>query len=86
MSATMTDEEGHQLPNFEYPGLSREEIVRAVEDFYAGYYFRPRIIFRILRGGLFSGTERRRLYAEGKEFFKLRGKRKRFIHPSKSEG
>ena len=85
-SATMTDEEGHQLPNFEYPGLSRGEIVKAVEDFYARYYFRPRIIFRIVSRGLFSGTERRRLYEEGKEFFRLRAKRKGFIHSCKAEG
>jgi len=86
ISTRMTDEQGHQLPNFEYPGLSRGEIVRAVEDFYARYYFRPRIIFRILRRGLFSGTERRRLYEEGKEFFSHRSMRKRLIHPFKFEG
>ena len=74
------------MSNFEYPGLSQVEIVRAVEDFYARYHFRPRIIFRILRRGLFSGTERQRLYEEGKEFFSHRAKRKCFIHPSKSEG
>jgi hypothetical protein len=46
ISEPMTDEEGHQLPNYGNPGLNRQEIVRAVEDFYAHYYFRPRIIFR----------------------------------------
>ncbi len=84
MSATMTDEQGHQLPNFEYPGLSRGEILKAVEDFYARYYFRPRIIFRIVGRALFSATDRRRLYQEGKEFFRLRAKRKGFIHSSES--
>jgi hypothetical protein len=49
ISEPMTDEEGHQLSNYEYPGLNRQEIVRAVEDFYAHCYFRPRIIFRIKR-------------------------------------
>jgi hopanoid biosynthesis associated radical SAM protein HpnJ len=77
--AEMTDEQGHQLPNFEYPGLSRQEIVKAVEDFYARYYFRPRIIFRIVRRALFDGNERRRLHREAKEFFRLRAKRKGFI-------
>jgi hopanoid biosynthesis associated radical SAM protein HpnJ len=86
ISATMTDELGHQLPNFQYPGLSREEILKAVEDFYARYYFRPRIIFRIVGRSLFSSTDRRRLYQEGREFFRLRAKRKGFIHSSKSEG
>jgi len=85
ISTTMTDDQGHQLPNFEYPGLSREEIVKAVEDFYGRYYFRPRIIFRIVRRDLFSGDDRRRLYQEGKEFLRLRAKRKGFIHSSKSK-
>jgi radical SAM superfamily enzyme YgiQ (UPF0313 family) len=79
VTVDMTDDLGHQLPNFEYPGLSREEIVKAVEDFYARYYFRPRIIFRIVRRALFNGNERRRLYREAKEFFRLRAKRKGFI-------
>jgi len=79
-TATMTDELGHQLPNIQYPGLSREEIVEAVEDFYARYYFRPRIIFRIVRRALFVSSERRRLYKEAKEFFQLRAKRKRFVN------
>jgi hypothetical protein len=46
ISEPMTDDKGHQLPNYENPGLNREEIVRAVEDFYAHYDFPPRIIFR----------------------------------------
>jgi radical SAM superfamily enzyme YgiQ (UPF0313 family) len=80
-SATMTDEQGHQLPNIQYPELSSQEIVRAVEDFYARYYFRPRVILRILRRALFVGSERRRLCREAKEFFRLRAKRKGFINP-----
>ena len=46
ISKPMTDEEGHQLSNYENPWMNRQEIVRAVEDFYAHYYFPPRIIFR----------------------------------------
>jgi hypothetical protein len=79
----MTDEEGHQLPNFEYPGLSKGEILKAVEDLYARYYFRPRIIFRIIRRALFDASDRRRLYREGKEFLRLRAKRKGFIYSVK---
>jgi hopanoid biosynthesis associated radical SAM protein HpnJ len=85
ISAAMTDDQGHQLPNYQYPGLSREEIVKAVEDFYARYYFRPRIIFRIVHRALFDRSERRRLYQEAKEFFRLRAKRKRFIYSGKPE-
>ncbi len=88
ISENMTDEQGHQLPNFQYPGLSREEILKSVEDFYVRYYFRPKIIFRIVGSALFSGNDRRRLYKGGKEFFKLRSKRKGFIcsdRPDKSQ-
>jgi len=84
VSATMTDEQGHQLPSFEYPDLRREEILKAVEDFYARYYFRPRIILRIVGRALLNGSERRRLYQEGKEFLKLRAKRKGFIKSCKT--
>jgi radical SAM superfamily enzyme YgiQ (UPF0313 family) len=80
ISSDMTDEEGHQLPSFEYPDLSKAEILKAVEDLYGRYYFRPRVIFRIIRGAFFDATDRRRLYRGGKEFLKLRSKRKDFIH------
>jgi hopanoid biosynthesis associated radical SAM protein HpnJ len=82
-SETLTDEQGHQVPNFEYPHLSRQEILKAVEDFYGRYYFRPRVIFRIVGRALFSGSERARLYQEGKEFLRLRSKRKGFIRSGK---
>ena len=76
----MTDDQGHQLPNLQYLNLSRKEILEAVEDFYSRYYFRPRIIFRIIRGAIFNSTERRRLYEETREFFQLRAKRKDFLN------
>ena len=81
VTADMTDECGHQLPNIQYPGLSRKEIVEAVENFYSRYYFRPRIILRILRRGIFDAREGKRLFTEAKEFFELRAKRKRFVDP-----
>lgn len=81
VTADMTDECGHQLPNIQYPGLSRKEIVEAVENFYSRYYFRPRIIFRILRRAMFDARECKRLFTEAKEFFELRAKRKRFVDP-----
>lgn len=74
----MSDEQGHQLPNIQYPGLNRHEIVDAVEHFYGRYYFRPRIIFRILRKAVFDGNERRRLFKEAREYLSLRAKRKLF--------
>jgi hopanoid biosynthesis associated radical SAM protein HpnJ len=80
ITVEMTDELGHQLPNIQYPGLSRKEIVEAVESFYGRYYFRPRIIFRIVRRAIFDSRDRRRLYKEAKEFFQLRAKRKNFVN------
>jgi len=74
----MSDELGHQLPNIQYPGLDRHEIVEAVEYFYGRYYFRPRIVFRIVRRALFDGEERIRLFKEAKEYLQLRARRKRF--------
>lgn len=79
-TSEMTDELGHQLPNIQYPGLTRKEIVEAVENFYARYYFRPGIVFRIVRRALFDARDRRRLYREAKEFFQLRAKRKSFVN------
>ncbi len=79
-TAEMTDELGHQLPNIQYPGLSRKEIVESVENFYARYYFRPRVVFRIVRRALFNAQDRKRLYKEAREFFELRSKRKTFVN------
>jgi hopanoid biosynthesis associated radical SAM protein HpnJ len=77
----MADELGHQLPNLQYPGLSREEIVEAVEYFYGRYYFRPKIVFRILRQAFWDRGERTRLFREAKEYLQLRAKRRRFSRP-----
>jgi hopanoid biosynthesis associated radical SAM protein HpnJ len=74
----MADELGHQLPNLQYPELTREEIVEAVEYFYGRYYFRPKIVFRILRQALWDHHERTRLFREAKEYLQLRAKRRRF--------
>jgi hopanoid biosynthesis associated radical SAM protein HpnJ len=79
VDSVMTDEEGHQLPVFEYPGLSRKDIMHAVERFYDRYYFRLHVIFRILRRAIFDANDRRRLYIEGKAFLKVRAQRKRFV-------
>jgi hopanoid biosynthesis associated radical SAM protein HpnJ len=75
----MTDETGHQLPHFEYPDLSRSEMMEAVEYFYDKYYFRPRIIARIVKSAIFDTKERRRLYKEAREYLDLRAKRKQFV-------
>lgn len=75
----MTDETGHQLPHIEYPGLSRAKMMEAVEYFYDQYYFRPRIVARIVKKAIFDAKERRRLYQEAREYLSLRNKRKQFV-------
>lgn len=80
---TMTDETGHQLPHIEYPGLSRSEMMQAVEYFYDSYYFRPRIVVRIVKNAIFDSQERKRLFKEAKEYLNLRAKRKEFVTSNK---
>jgi len=80
---SMTDEMGHQLPNIVYPGLDRAELVQWVEQFYGEYFFRPRIIWRIVRKAIFSREERRRLFKEAREYLTLRSKRKEFVREQK---
>ncbi len=79
----MTDEGGHQLPHIEYPGLSRAEMMAAVEHFYDSYYFRPRIVARIVKNAIVDGQERKRLFKEAKEYLSLRAKRKEFVSSNK---
>ena len=76
---SMTDDVGHQLPNIVYPGLDRAELVDWVERFYGEYFFRPRVIWRIVRKAIFNNDERRRLTKEAREYMALRSKRKKFV-------
>jgi hopanoid biosynthesis associated radical SAM protein HpnJ len=76
---SMTDETGHQLPNIRYPDLDRAALVEAVERFYGEFYFRPRVIWRIVRKAVFNSAERRRLAKEAREYLALRSKRKKFV-------
>lgn len=79
LGTSMTDEQGHQLPNIVYPGLDRAELVDWVERFYGEYYFRPKAAWRVMRKAIFNGAERRRLYKEAREYLSLRAKRKKFV-------
>ena len=79
INLSMGDETGHQLPNITYPGLDEAELVDAVERFYGEYYFRPRVVWRVVRKAIFNSHERRRLGKEAREYLALRSKRKRFV-------
>jgi hopanoid biosynthesis associated radical SAM protein HpnJ len=79
----MTDEAGHQLPNYSYPGLDRAELVDWVEKFYGEYYFRPKVALRLISKAMFDNGERKRLYKEAREYLALRSKRKEFVKSQK---
>jgi len=77
-SEAAADSGGHQLPHIEFPGLSREEMMAAVNRFYDSYYFRPRVVWRIVRDALWDSHERQRLYTEAVDFLRLRAERWRY--------
>ncbi|HXX22917.1 MAG TPA: hopanoid biosynthesis associated radical SAM protein HpnJ [Terriglobia bacterium] len=72
------DGAGHQLPHLEYPGLGLEEMMASVNRFYDAYYFRRRVMWRIVRKALWDSSERKRLYGEAVEFLRLRAERWRY--------
>src|SRR4030095_3458804 len=74
----MTDDHGHQLPHIDYPELGRQEMMSAVNRFYDEYYFRPRVVWRIVREALWSAQERKRLTREALEFLRLRSDRRKY--------
>jgi hopanoid biosynthesis associated radical SAM protein HpnJ len=74
----LTDSGGHQVPHVAYPELSRADMMAAVNRFYDSYYFRPRIIWRILREALWDRHERTRLYQEAVAFLRLRSERLKY--------
>jgi len=75
----LADTGGHQLPHIEYPHLSKAEMMGAVNRFYDEYYFRPRVVWRIVREALWDSHERKRLYDEATSFLKLRAERWKWV-------
>ncbi len=63
----------------ELPGLDEAELMDAVERFYGEYYFRPHVVWRVVRKALFNSNERRGPNKEAREYLSLRSKRKRFV-------
>src|SRR5271157_4399304 len=77
-SEAATDAGGYQLPHLEYPGLGRTEMMAAMNRFYDAYYFRPRVVWRIVREALWDRDERRRLYHEAVEYLRVRAERRKY--------
>ena len=74
----MADSHGHQLPHIEYPKLTRQEMMSAVNRFYDEYYFRPRVAWRIVREALWNREERKRLTQEAIDFLRVRAGRRKY--------
>lgn len=79
LNTTMSDELGQQLPMANFPHLSGAEMLDWVHRFYDEYYFRPKPIYRIVKGAVFNGKERRRLYKEAKEYLQTRARRRKLV-------
>ena len=75
----MVDETGYQRCVINYPDLSGDEIYTAVEKFYKSYYLRPRYIFKSLKKMALHADERKRMWQEGKDFFRTMRKRREVV-------
>jgi hypothetical protein len=56
-----------------------------VERFYGEYYFRPRVVWRVVRKAMWNSHDRKRLIKEAREYMALRGKRKKFINEQRQQ-
>ena len=82
----MTDDHGHQLPHIGYPQLSAQEMMASVNRFYDEYYFRPRVVWRIVREALWNAHERKRLTTEAIDFLRLRADRRKYARAGARSG
>jgi radical SAM superfamily enzyme YgiQ (UPF0313 family) len=76
---SIVDDRGNQLPKVVYQNLDEAELMDWVERFYSEYYFRPRVVWRIVRGAIFNAHDRKRLIKEAREYLALRTRRREFI-------
>jgi hopanoid biosynthesis associated radical SAM protein HpnJ len=79
LNTTMSDELGQQLPMANFPHLSGAEMLDWVHKFYDEYYFRPKVVARIVKGAVFNSSERKRLYKEAREFLQTRARRREIV-------
>jgi hypothetical protein len=79
------DARGNQLPKVIYPGLNEAELMEWVERFYSEYYFRWRVIRRLVGKAIFNSHDRKRLTKEAIEYMALRGRRRKFISEQRQQ-
>jgi radical SAM superfamily enzyme YgiQ (UPF0313 family) len=75
----LADQGGHQLPHIEFPHLSKADMMAGVTRFYDEYYFRPKVVWRIVKEALWDSHERKRLYHEATDFLRLRAERLKWV-------
>lgn len=80
----MVDETGYQKCVIKYPHLSSEEIFSTVERFYTSYYLRPRYILKAVKKMAADSEERKRMWQEGKDFFRTMRTRRQMTGKSAS--
>jgi hypothetical protein len=54
-------------------------MMAGVNRFYDEYYFRPKVVWRIVKEALWDDHERKRLYHEATAFLKLRAERWKWV-------
>ncbi len=81
----IVDDRGNQLPKVVYENLNEGELMDWVERFYSEYYFRPRVIWRMVRKVIFNSHDRKRLTKEAREYMALRKRRKKFISEQRQQ-
>ena len=79
LNTKMSDELGQQLPMANFQHLSGAEMLEWVHKFYDEYYFRPKPIFRILKGAMSNHNDRMRLFKEAREFLQTRTRRRKLV-------
>jgi radical SAM superfamily enzyme YgiQ (UPF0313 family) len=79
LNNTMSDELGQQLPMANFPHLPAAEMLEWVHRFYDEYYFRPRVVVRIVKDAVFKSSERKRLYKEAREYLATRARRRQIV-------
>ena len=72
----LVGESGYQKCVINYPNLSGEEIFETLEKFYRSYYLRPSYIFKAVKKMARDPEERKRMWQEGKDFFRSMRKRR----------
>lgn len=76
---SLVNDHGYQDSGVEYPWISSEELAAAVERFYKAFYFRPKVIARILGRTFLDFEQLKRRLRQGSEFMRAMRQRKEAV-------